>query len=181
MNKRQVQIVVGLAAAFAFAYLVVKKKEIEDWARRTYYDAKTSYHLQSLHPLVRKRFSDFISEVEKSGYKILITSSIRSFERQRQIAEAEGKKFNSQNISQHNFGFAIDLNAYHESGKHLHSKSSNAEWRPIVDIAKKYNINWGGNWTTSDKVHFEIVHKRASELLADYEKGKIDKSGYVLV
>jgi hypothetical protein len=180
MTKTQVKILVGLAAAFAVAYLLVKRKEIEDWARKTYYDAQTKVHLMSLHPTVRQRFSDFISAVEiELGYRVLITSSFRSFLKQEEIAKGEGQKYGSQDISQHNFGFAIDMNAYGKNGLHISSTSPSSQWQPIAKIAKRFGIDWGGVWGNPDKVHFEYKIKSASELLSIYNKGNRDSSGYV--
>jgi peptidoglycan LD-endopeptidase CwlK len=182
MTKTQIKILIGLVIAFSVTYVVVKRKEIENFVVESYRDAKTALHLMSLHPHARKRFADFISAVEKElGYRVFITSSLRSFEKQAKIASGEGKQYGSQDVSQHNFGFAIDINAYGENGLHISSKSNSSQWKPIVTIASRFGITWGGNWSKSDPVHFEYKVKPASELLALYSKGKKDNDGYVLL
>jgi hypothetical protein len=61
----------------------------------------------------------------------------------------------SDKLSQHAFGNAIDINA--ATNPRLLPGQAVVTDMPanIGDIAKKYNIEWGGNWKRPDAMHFE--------------------------
>ena len=59
-------------------------------------------------------------------------------------------------LSTHASGTAIDLNATkHPLGK---AGTFPAEKVPMIQaLTKKYGLNWGGNWTRKDEMHWEIA------------------------
>jgi hypothetical protein len=59
-------------------------------------------------------------------------------------------------LSNHSSGTAIDLNATkHPLGK---AGTFPAEKIPMIQaLTKKYGLNWGGNWTRKDEMHWEIA------------------------
>ncbi len=113
--------------------------------------------IKDLHPVHQNRFRAFIRDVEASGWKVIITSGYRSWQRQ-----AELKRQNSKNASpgrsRHNYGLAIDINA--QSGStFLRKASSRDAWMKsgIVAIAEKHGLKWGGNFSNYwDPIHFEV-------------------------
>ena len=59
-------------------------------------------------------------------------------------------------LSNHSSGTAIDLNATkHPLGK---AGTFPVEKIPMIQaLTKKYGLNWGGNWTRQDAMHWEIA------------------------
>jgi D-alanyl-D-alanine dipeptidase len=107
-------------------------------------------------------FDAFIKDIEtKTDWKVLIVSGYRDEEKQAIL-----KKMNPKNASagksKHNFGKAIDICLFRRQGlftKWLVKSSSKQAWEAsqITQIAKLYNLNWGGNFSHyHDPVHFEI-------------------------
>ncbi len=107
-------------------------------------------------------FKDFIYEIEdKTDWKVLIVSGYRTEEEQEIL-----KKINTKNASagksKHNFAKAIDICLYKRKfifSRWLLKSSSKKRWEEssIIQIAEKYNLNWGGNFKNyHDPVHFEV-------------------------
>lgn len=68
---------------------------------------------------------------------------------------------NSDNISVHSFGIAIDINIKN-SNYWLWDKETNKKYKyknqiplEIVEIFEKYGFIWGGRWYHYDTMHFE--------------------------
>lgn len=154
------------------------------------YSFKSSFtagHIQSLHPSVRKNFADFVEEVESpenGNLEVDFTSSYRSPEKQKELFNAGQTPTE---ISLHNFGFAVDLNVNgtNKAGNKvaLRMASPSIDWQPIVTIAQKHSLTWGGNFTGyADRVHFQYSSaKKASQYLADYNSGQVDENNFVIV
>lgn len=56
------------------------------------------------------------------------------------------------------------------------------DWERIGDIGKKYDFEWGGDWTGFvDNPHFEISFGfGTNELLKKYNNGEIE-DGYIVI
>jgi hypothetical protein len=114
-----------------------------------------------MHPSVQKRFRDFIREVEKkTGYRVEIASAWRGWARSVRIWETvpEVRLCCPPGNDYHFFGLAADLVLHGPNGERLGLASSRADWENtgIVEIARKYKLQWGGTkgfgyW---DPVHF---------------------------
>lgn len=74
---------------------------------------------------------------------------------------AQGVGANTSSLSMHSYGVAIDINpgdnpylqtpdGKSDSRTHLRTDS-----HPVVQIFKKYNWAWGGDWSKPDYMHFE--------------------------
>ncbi len=63
----------------------------------------------------------------------------------------------SDKLSQHAFGTAIDLNAATNPMLARGAKVQTDLPDNIGEIAKKYGLEWGGNWKRPDAMHFEYV------------------------
>ncbi len=107
-------------------------------------------------------FKDFIYEIEdKTDWQVLIVSGYRTEEEQEIL-----KKINTKNASagksKHNFAKAIDICLYKRKfifTRWLLKSSSKKRWEEsgVIQIAEKYNLNWGGNFKNyHDPVHFEV-------------------------
>tara|TARA_R110002020_G_scaffold155872_3_gene337256 strand:+ start:99 stop:4118 length:4020 start_codon:yes stop_codon:yes gene_type:complete len=115
--------------------------------------------LNRMNPAYRDRFKSFLEEfLQKPGYTLKINATYRTFKR-----SAELKKQDSENASPgrsaHNYALAIDFNLITPTGFTLRKQENKNEWiaTGIVDIAKKYNLGWGGNYNSyKDYIHFYV-------------------------
>lgn len=128
------------------------------WQRRNIlypiFKANQYAYFKKLHPKYRPVFEKFVERCKKAGYDIIFTSLIR----------------NTDYDSYHHFGLSVDVNAIDPKGNRIVMASSDATWKPIVDIAKDLGLRWGGDFKNyHDRVHFDagnLVGKKPSELLA---------------
>ncbi len=118
--------------------------------------------IKQTNPTVFPVFKAFVAEVEATtDWQVLIISGYRDEEEQAVL-----KKMNPKNASagksKHNFGKAIDICVFRRRGffsQWLIKSSSKKAWEmsQIPDIAKRFKLNWGGNFSNyHDPVHFEI-------------------------
>lgn len=209
MNTNQLQVLfITIAAAITsvFIFILVRKNNkhikmgelqnedvigvFETW------DSKSNETIKTLHPKVRKNYSDFINDLSNQGIKYRLYSGFRSFQEQ---AELYGKGRTEAELilvnvdvkyarptekrvtdaipgkSYHNYGLAGD-GVEIVNGKAIW-KSANEQ--KIVDTAKKYDLYWGGNF--GDSPHFEYkLFGTVSQLLALYNNNQIS-NGYLIV
>lgn len=162
IKKEGVFIALGVAAILIGGYILRDKiKQAAKDFIHFVFSEEQEYFLKELNPAYQKRFRQFIADIEKIGYKVLITSGYRSFEEQ-----AELKRQNSKNASSgrsmHNYGTAIDINLISKKdGSQLMKASSSYDWEQtgVVSLAKKYGFKWGGAEAFGgyhDPVHFEV-------------------------
>ena len=161
-----------------------------DESLKWYRNSKTKDIVDKLHPQYRDKVKEFFSRVEKElGLQMYATSGLRTFEEQARLY-----KENPQNakvgFSDHNYGFAVDVNVIDpKTGKVILKKAnSSADWEKsgVVKIAKDMGLKWGGGGAFGnyhDPVHFYIDPKgmKGGQLLALYNSGKVDNNGYVIV
>lgn len=128
---------------------------------------KNADYLAILNPDVRNTFVNFINDIQKMGYAVVITSSYRSTAEQ-----AKQKKANSKaatpGFSAHEYGQAIDLNLV-KGGKWINMNSSLADWKKtgVIDLARnKYGMRWCGEACGyHDPVHFDLTTKYPTKKL----------------
>ena len=113
------------------------------------------WYISKLNPSVRNDVRNFLKDIEALGYEPVIRDSTRTYNQQ-----AKYKKLNPKNASagnsSHEKGLAIDLDVY-KNGKVLSKKTLKSVWisSGVVQLAKNYNMKWGGNFTNySDNNHF---------------------------
>jgi len=161
-----------------------------DESLKWYRNNKTKDIVDKLHPQYRNKVKEFFSRVEKElGLQMYATSGLRTFEEQAKL-----HKENPQNakagFSDHNYGFAVDVNVIDpKTGKIILKKAnSSADWEKsgVVKIAKDMGFKWGGGSAFGgyhDPIHFYIDPKgmKGGQLLALYNSGKVDNNGYVIV
>jgi hypothetical protein len=112
-------------------------------------------------------FSGFLTDLEKTGYK---------------IDPATSGGYNPRNIagtdtpSQHSFGHAIDINP----GSNARGAKTPSDLPAnVADLAAAHGLTWGGGWSgdTRDPMHFELSGKPVAEAAApsiDDLRGRID-------
>jgi hypothetical protein len=100
----------------------------------------------SVHKDAAESFQGFLTDLEKSGYKIRDLSGHNN----RNIA-------GSSRLSQHAFGNAVDINPDQNpqyGGTNLPAN--------VSDMAAKWGLSWGGDWSSRyrDPMHFEWTGRR---------------------
>ncbi len=122
------------------------------------FDSEQLEKLEILHDTAKPIFAQFVEEVEqKTGWKVWITSSYRTFAHQQRLKQ-ENPKNATPGLSWHNYGFAIDINLK-KDGQQIRKASSRREWEAtgIKQIAEKYNLFWGIDIVGyHDPVHFDV-------------------------
>lgn len=150
--------------------------------------------IKQLHPKVRETFTNFITECENTfGVTIRIVEPVfRSIDDQNKLyqqgRDAKGNIIDKSKVvtnakggrSFHNYGLAIDMVVLTADGE------PNWEYDngKFVTIAKKYELEWGGDWghpelkhKLVDKPHFEKKFN-FKEDCSDLIKLPRDKDGY---
>ena len=194
MNKNIVYIIV-LAALLLVILLLKKfkpniaeinikpvKKPLKPMIQQTW-DLASQKNIDSLHPQIKQSVVNFINEAEKNGYKLRVTSGLRTYDEQKKlyaqgrIDKTKPKVTNAkEGESFHNFGLAIDVVPIVNGKADWNSK----EWNYIAAIGKRFGFSWGGDWNGfKDKPHFEMNFKNTlANLRKKYEDGD-NVNGYV--
>lgn len=116
-------------------------------------------YVTKLHHSYQNHFRNFLREVEEK-YIVRINSGYRTFAEQ--LREYNLNSLNARpGYSMHNYGLSIDINCTNRiTGKVLLKSTSENEtdnWLPIVSIANKYGLTWGGTFNGyPDRVHFGL-------------------------
>lgn len=149
-------------------------------------DAISIERVNSLHPLVRDDFKNFIEDSENSlNITIRISQGLRTFDEQRQLyamgRTVPGKIVTNSKPGQsyHQYGLAVDLVELIDNG---HSIDWGFDMEKLVPFANKYAIYWGGNFKKfKDRPHFEKTFGYSwNDLLTKYNtKDFIEGTQYV--
>jgi hypothetical protein len=133
----------GLAYAFrkkALSYILDKNQE---------------YHIGQLHPDYQNKFRIFIGEIEKMGYRVLVTSSYRTFQKQYEL-DLENPLNADPGLSHHNYGLALDITL--QKGLKIWRKATSKEdWLStgVPQLANSLGLSWGGYYKNyHDPIHF---------------------------
>lgn len=140
--------------------------------------------VERLHPKLRQRFADFFTDVEKLGYSVIITDGFRSKAEQAGL-KGDNNSNASAGLSDHEYGFAVDVNIKKDGKSILKKASSTQDWikSGVVGVAKKHGFKWGGDFSNyHDPIHFyNDFGIEASDMSKRVLAGKVDKQGYLLV
>lgn len=189
----------GLIIAAILLILLAKPKKgkaenivnrMTDYSKyRWYKNIRTLNFLNKLHPKFRVLVALFFSEIEdKLNLTVYPTSGYRTFAEQA-VLYKQNKQNAKPGYSDHNFGFAIDINIMDKNNKTILRKANTSkQWRDsgVVAIAENLNFLWGGDGnfgTYHDPIHFYIKpnKKTITDLRNLVNNGKVDSNGYVLV
>jgi len=189
-KDKKIKIIVGILIlaimTVAIIYLTSKKglkyPKNALWASDN--NGKTLKMVDELHPKVKQDVADFFSDLEKQGFVVLGTSGLRTSANQAGLNTT-----NSQNASaghsDHEYGFAIDINVKKNGTIILRKSSTKQEWLDsgVVATAKKYKLKWGGDFKSyHDPIHFyNDFGMRSGDMIKNKLAGKVDKEGYLIV
>ena len=149
-------------------------------------DERSAKNVATLHTKVQQLFTNWIADCQAvaaaHGYEYKAISGNRTWEEQAKIyaqgRTAPGKIVTNAKpgYSNHNYGIAVDMGVF-KAGKYLDASSpSEAEafHRKAAQIAEKYNIEWGGSWSSfKDYPHFEYkTGKTLAQLRQLVNEGK---------
>lgn len=166
-------------------------------------DKITIERIALLHPKLRGEALAIYEEiVEALGDKVIcrFTHTLRTIAEQnklyaigrttagRIVTNARGGR------SYHNYGLAIDIVLLQDRNndwiyetlsydqKADFDKDGKRDWQEVVEIFKQYGWEWGGSWKFADAPHFQKTLGYSTVQLLDlYNRGKVDKNGYVLI
>ena len=106
-----------------------------------------------------KAFRAFKADLESKGYRdIVVTSGIRTVQKQIEL-ERSVAVAGDPGKSDHQYGYAIDINLTHPTKGRLTMNSVDG-WEDVAKIAGNHNLAWEGE---SDRVHFKVKGIKASE------------------
>ena len=186
LDRKTILLLAGImVGTIILANVLFKKTDMPNEEVEKTWDAKTDAKIQTLHPSLRAKASQFVNAVEKRlGKRIKVTDGLRTFAEQNKLyaqgRTTAGKKVTNAKGGQsyHNYGLAFDCYLT-EGGKVTFKKAVNSE---IAKIGKDLGLEWGGEWKTlKDMPHFQLTKGKTSDLLALYNGKQTDSNGYVLV
>jgi len=177
-------VAISVATLGVIAYSNRKKivelnSEVMDFVENKVWDAISETKILTLHPKIRDKAREFLVKAEKAGYKLRITSGLRTYAEQNALyaqgrTKAGGIVTNAKGgQSNHNFGTALDVVPIVNGKADWKSK----DWNKIGEIGKSVGFAWGGDWKgLVDKPHFEMQFGLTlAQLRKKYESG--DKQG----
>jgi peptidoglycan L-alanyl-D-glutamate endopeptidase CwlK len=166
-------------------------------------DKITLERIEKLHPKVRKEARQIYDEICQALTGRAICRFAFTF---RTIAEqdaiyAQGRTKPGKIVTRarggyswHNYGLAVDIVLIHDvDGDGDYDRAvwdvktdfdgdKISDWMEVVAIFKSYGWEWGGDWKFSDPPHLQKTFGYSvRQLLALYQKKKIDPSGYVRI
>jgi peptidoglycan L-alanyl-D-glutamate endopeptidase CwlK len=177
-------VAVSVATLGIIAYSNRKKivelnSQVMDFVENKVWDAVSEAKILTLHPKIRDKAREFLVKAEKAGYKLRITSGLRTYAEQNALY-AKGRTTAGSIVtnakggqSNHNFGTAFDVVPIVNGKADWNSK----DWDKIGEIGKSIGFAWGGDFRNfSDKPHFEMQFGLTlAQLRKKYESG--DKQG----
>jgi RHS repeat-associated protein len=141
-------------------------------------DAPTDERIQSLHPAIRMKATEFVKQanVELEGTTIRIAQGFRTYEEQDAIY-AQGRTTPGVIVtkskggeSNHNFGLAFDIVGI-TNGK----ADYNLDYKTLTEVGSSLGFEWGGNWKGfKDKPHFQMLFGKSQK---DIKKLPKDSNG----
>ena len=166
-------------------------------------DKITLERIEKLHPKVRKEARQIYDEICQAltGRAICrFAFTLRTIAEQDAIY-AQGRTKPGKIVTRarggyswHNYGLAVDIVLIHDvDGDGDYDRAvwdvktdfdgdKISDWMEVVAIFKQYGWDWGGDWKFSDPPHFQKTFGYSvRQLLALYQKKKIDPSGYVRI
>ena len=123
-----------------------------------------------LHQDVKSIITKFLEECKKQGLIVKITDTLRNKQEQNDLyAQGRTKPGNivtwvKYPYSNHNWGMAFDV--CRNDGRGAYNDSDNWFFK-VGEIAKKYDLSWGGDWQPQDKPHFELTKYGTTSYLVD--------------
>jgi len=186
LDRKTILLLAGImVGTIILANVLFKKTDMSNEEVEKTWDAKTDSKIQTLHPSLRAKASQFVNAVEKRlGKRIKVTDGLRTFAEQNKLyaqgRTTAGKKVTNAKGGQsyHNYGLAFDC-YFTKNGSVDFSKPISPE---VAKIGEEFGLEWGGSWQSfKDFPHFQLTKGKVSDLLALYNAGKKDNDGYIIV
>jgi RHS repeat-associated protein len=124
-------------------------------------DVPTDKRIQSLHPAIRMKATEFIKQANEAldGTSIRVAQGFRTYEEQDALY-AQGRTTPGDIVtkskggeSNHNFGLAFDIVGITDN-----KMDYNLDYKMLSGVGKKLGFAWGGDWKTfKDKPHFQML------------------------
>ncbi len=137
----------------------------------------TCRDIGELTPEAQKACNLFMEECQRQGLNVLITETYRSQKRQDYLYEQgrtrAGKKVTWTKNSRHTSRRAWDI-CKNVKGEEY---SDTEFFKKCGEIAKSFNITWGGKWKTPDIPHFEISENwsyKGDEIMTETQKQEFE-------
>lgn len=157
-------------------------------------DQVSENRIKKLHPAIRADVYNIFLEANEKNIPIRLTQGLRSWEEQEKLYD-QGRTLPGEivtnaeaGMSWHNYGLAFDFCLLDKDTKKIIwdrekdiNQDGKADWMQIVEIAKKYDFQWGGDWESfKDYPHlqktFGLTLKQA---IVKYMRRELDTSGYI--
>jgi hypothetical protein len=167
MNKKW--LVIGscvLAGGLLIAAIVKYRKKLVDMGVDYVLSENQKSAMSKLHKTAQAPFHKLIAEIEKRGYKVLVTSGYRTWAEQDKQHQINPTKVPPAGGGYHNYGMALDINLL-KDGKQWKMATPTADWLKtgIPQLAEKMGFTWGGRFNNyPDHVHFDYRKYDSKEL-----------------
>jgi peptidoglycan L-alanyl-D-glutamate endopeptidase CwlK len=149
-------------------------------------DTITLKRIEKLHPIIRTDALYIYNEILAAGIGVRFTDTLRTFAEQDALY-ALGRSKKGKIVthakgggSYHNYGLAIDFcllinNKQVSWNRNLDlDNDGKKDWLEVVEIFKKYEWDWGGDWKFKDYPHFQKTFD-----LKIWQLQKLQKAGHV--
>lgn len=136
--------------------------------------------MPGLYPGFSVKVQTLLSLARESGLNVDAYQTYRSFQDQtKEYAKGRtgpGKKVTNAKAGQswHNYGLAVDIVFKTSSGKWSWAENNN--WGMLGRIGKSLGLEWGGNWKSLDRPHFQLTYGlQLPDALSLYKSGGLEK------
>lgn len=110
--------------------------------------------LSKLHPGLRSRIEQLLSQAHAQGLTVEVFEAYRSFEEQQERYDREVSR-ERPGYSWHQYGLACDLAFKAASG--TWSWDEGFDWQAVGGLGKGLGLEWGGDWPElRDLPHFQL-------------------------
>lgn len=166
----------------------------EDVDKNNSVDKPSLKKIMTLHPKIRFEVLHLLKECNKQELTPRIVQGYRTFEEQDAlyaqgrtkpgpiVTKAKG------GLSNHNYGLSFDFCLLKKDGKISWSLTEDLngdgdkDWIQIVEIFKKNDYSWGGDWRFTDNPHLEKTFGNGIRTLYNlHNTFKVDDEGYVSI
>lgn len=118
-----------------------------------FYEDRNKKAIESLNPIFKEIMYWILDDAK--DLEFLITEGYRSIERSDELYRDPTVRANKGGFSLHNYKLAVDIVPVDENGNIDYTDI--ATYKKLAKIAKRYNVEWGGDWRNPDKPHFQYT------------------------
>jgi len=122
--------------------------------------------LDKLNPIVKEKAQELLRRAKDQNLKVGAFETFRTHERSNYLS-SEGVGV-SGGKSYHNYGLAVDI--VFKDAKGWTWKASNEDWEKLGAIGRELGFEWGGDWGSLDKAHFQYTFNMSIKDLMDGKK-----------